>query len=82
MQEELFGNAQSRLPPIGQTQNSRADRLAVLAITYHNMGVEQEFLKRYQDALNSYKKGLDMAEMQLGKNHGITKTLRFDLQAN
>jgi hypothetical protein len=31
------------------------DRLAVLAIAYHNLAVEQEFLKMYQEALESYE---------------------------
>ena len=31
------------------------DRTAVLAIAYHNMGVEQEFLRSYPAAILSYK---------------------------
>jgi tetratricopeptide (TPR) repeat protein len=32
------------------------DRLTVLCIAYHNIAVEQEFLKQYQASLNSYAK--------------------------
>ena len=31
------------------------DRTSVLAIAYHNMGVEQEFLRSYHAAILSYK---------------------------
>lgn len=31
------------------------ERLVVLSIAYHNIGVEYEFLKKYQQALNAYK---------------------------
>ena len=37
-------------------ESSLEDRLAVLAIAHHNLGVEYEFLKRYPEALTSYKK--------------------------
>ena len=39
--------------PIAQ----KVDRVAVLAIAYHNIGVEQEFLKRLDQSLHSYRKG-------------------------
>jgi hypothetical protein len=43
VQEELFRG----LNPINdQAQTPKADRIAVLAIAYHNIGVEQEFLKK------------------------------------
>ena len=32
-----------------------SERLVVLSIAYHNIGVEYEFLKKYQQALNAYK---------------------------
>jgi hypothetical protein len=36
----------------------QADRIAVLAIAYHNIGVEQEFLKRFEQSILSYRKGI------------------------
>lgn len=54
----------------------RADRISVLAIAYHNIGVEQEFLKKYDRSLQAYKKGVEIAENYLGSDHGITITLR------
>lgn len=52
------------------------DRTAVLAIAYHNMGVEQEFLRSYPAAILSYKKAVNFAEKNLGPEDGITANLR------
>ncbi|KAE9021225.1 hypothetical protein PR001_g13427 [Phytophthora rubi] len=38
------------------TSNSRLDRISVMCIAYHNVGVEQEFLKDYAESVSSYKK--------------------------
>ena len=54
----------------GETQSK--DRTAVLAIAYHNMGVEQEFLRSYPAAILSYKKAVNFAEKNLGVDDGIT----------
>eukprot|EP00924_Labyrinthula_sp_SR-Ha-C_P007743 maker-scaffold_28-snap-gene-2.43-mRNA-1 protein AED:0.00 eAED:0.00 QI:732/1/1/1/1/0.66/3/256/410 len=51
------------------------DRVAVLCIAYHNVGVEQEFLKKLHLALISYKKGLDLAKEKLCQRHGVYITL-------
>lgn len=52
------------------------DKVAVLAIAYHNMGVEQEFLRSYPAAILSYKKAVNFAEKHLGAEDGITLNLR------
>ena len=31
------------------------DRISILAVAYHNLGVEQEFLKLYSESLESYR---------------------------
>jgi tetratricopeptide (TPR) repeat protein len=59
----------------------QADRIAVLAIAYHNIGVEQEFLKRYEQSMLSYRKGVEVAERYLGPKHAICITLRNSLLA-
>ena len=56
--------------------DANKDRTAVLAIAYHNMGVEQEFLKSYPAAILSYKKAVNFAEKNLGPDDGITQNLR------
>lgn len=37
----------------GGKQNPQ--RISVLAIAYHNMGVELEYLKRFDESINAYK---------------------------
>jgi tetratricopeptide (TPR) repeat protein len=63
LQEELFGNPRK--------QDMGADRVAVLSIAYHNIGVEQEFLKKYDQSILFYKKGVDFAEQHLGAQVGL-----------
>lgn len=53
----------------------------MLAIAYHNIGVEQEFLKKFQQSVSSYTKGVEVAKTHLGPNHGITITLKNSLIA-
>jgi hypothetical protein len=59
----------------------QADRIAVLAIAYHNIGVEQEFLKRFDQSTLSYRKGVEVAERYLGAKHPICITLKNSLAA-
>ncbi|GMF12307.1 unnamed protein product [Phytophthora lilii] len=39
-----------------ETSSSRLDRISVMCIAYHNVGVEQEFLEDYAGSVASYKK--------------------------
>ena len=60
----------------GAMDQQNKDKVAVLAIAYHNMGVEQEFLRSYPAAILSYKKAVNFAEKNLGADDGITQNLR------
>ncbi len=71
LQEELFGGPRGAAAAAG-----KPDRIAVLAISYHNLGVEHEFLKQYTASLQAYTKGVEIASVYLGAAHGITGTLR------
>ncbi|CAN0082138.1 unnamed protein product, partial [Hapterophycus canaliculatus] len=86
LQEELFGGGAAVNGGAGGgggagDQPPRADRVAVLAIAYHNMGVEQEFLKKFEHSLQSYRKGVEVAQKYLGGNHAVTITLRNSTMA-
>ena len=74
LQEELLSP-----PGAAATAAPQADRIAVLAIAYHNIGVEQEFLKRFEQSILSYKKGVEVAERYLGAKHAICITLNNSL---
>ena len=78
LQEELLNpgaEKKSSAPP-------QTDRIAVLAIAYHNIGVEQEFLKKYEQSMLSYRKGVEVAERYLGTKHPICITLKNSLIAS
>ena len=57
------------------------ERLAVLCIAQHNLGVELEFLKRvyfliqYDEALVIYKKVVEYSNDNLGESHPLTVNL-------
>ncbi len=65
-----------RKGPDGKEKDPAKDRIGVLAIAYHNMGVEQEFLRSYHAAILSYKKAFNFAEKNLGPEDGITQNLQ------
>lgn len=72
------------LNSLGASSNTappKADRIAVLAIAYHNIGVENEFLKRFEQSVLSYRKGVEVAERYLGSKHAIAITLKNSLAA-
>jgi len=52
------------------------ERLVVLSIAYHNIGVEYEFLKKYQQALNAYKKAVINAETHLSASNLMTVNMK------
>lgn len=47
-----------------------------LVIAYHNVGVEYEYLHKYEEAADSYKKGWDLAKNQLGLLHPLTLSIK------
>lgn len=79
---QLGSNPSSSSKGGNQTQNLTAaslDRVAVLGIAYHNVGVEQEFLKCFELSLQSYRKGVEITSRYLGEQHGIVITLQNSL---
>ncbi|KAL4449884.1 hypothetical protein ABPG74_015003 [Tetrahymena malaccensis] len=52
------------------------DRIAVLAIAYHNMGVELEFLSRFEEAIQAYKKAVNFSITYLGESHSLVENLK------
>jgi hypothetical protein len=65
----LGGQSESQFP---NQQRKPEDRMIVLCIAYHNIAVEQEFLKQYQASLNSYAKAAQSASKYLGETHPMT----------
>eukprot|EP01017_Pseudomicrothorax_dubius_P027693 TRINITY_DN3227_c0_g1_i16.p1 TRINITY_DN3227_c0_g1~~TRINITY_DN3227_c0_g1_i16.p1 ORF type:complete len:275 (+),score=62.24 TRINITY_DN3227_c0_g1_i16:77-826(+) len=60
----------------GNPQKTQIDDLgSVLAIAYHNLGVEYEHLKRYDESIEAYEKAVDVATKYLGEGHPIIANL-------
>eukprot|EP00698_Gefionella_okellyi_P001796 TRINITY_DN11641_c0_g1_i1.p1 TRINITY_DN11641_c0_g1~~TRINITY_DN11641_c0_g1_i1.p1 ORF type:complete len:1160 (+),score=184.22 TRINITY_DN11641_c0_g1_i1:499-3480(+) len=57
-----------------------ANDLGTLAIAFHNLAVEQEFLHRLEDAVHSYERACQVAETSLGADHSMTLALKRSLQ--
>lgn len=77
MNRKLFKYSQGEQP----AQPPQADRIAVLAIAYHNIGVEQEFLKKFEQSIISYQKGVEVAHRYLTPEHPVSVTLQSSLKA-
>jgi tetratricopeptide (TPR) repeat protein len=57
------------------------DRVAVLSIAYHNLGVEYEYLKQFDEAILTYKKAVNFAKNHLGDDHKVVNNLQNVLAA-
>merc|ERR1719321_343592 len=51
------------------------DDYSVLAISYHNVAVEREFLHQWDQAAMAYQQGFQVAKRCLGDQHPLTQTL-------
>jgi hypothetical protein len=58
-----------------ELKNDFKDRISILAVAYHSLGVEQEFLKLYPESLLSYQQSTAFAWKYLGSHDGLTKSL-------
>merc|ERR1719253_1738346 len=51
------------------------DDYSVLAIAYHNVAVERDFLKQYEKAAAAFQQGFQVAKRCLGEEHPLSITL-------
>ena len=56
-------------------QKEFKDRIAVLCIAYHNLAVEQEFLKMFHEAVENYRMAKEFAISYLGAGDGISQNM-------
>ena len=57
------------------------EKIVILGIAYHNLGVEEEFLKHYDACLEWYEKAYQLAIQHVGENQPITNTFAQSLSA-
>ncbi|KAL1504711.1 hypothetical protein AB1Y20_008490 [Prymnesium parvum] len=85
LKRELGGDAQpgsaSGLLTEGQDLRGSPERMAVLAIAYHNLAVQQERMELQAEALRSFAHAADIASRHVGDAHPITSELRSAYEA-
>jgi hypothetical protein len=54
---------------------SRLNAATTLVIAYHNVAVELEFMRRDPDAVEFYRKGAEVAALELGPAHPLSKSI-------
>eukprot|EP00282_Hemiselmis_andersenii_P036807 CAMPEP_0169447732 /NCGR_PEP_ID=MMETSP1042-20121227/11671_1 /TAXON_ID=464988 /ORGANISM="Hemiselmis andersenii, Strain CCMP1180" /LENGTH=250 /DNA_ID=CAMNT_0009559297 /DNA_START=258 /DNA_END=1007 /DNA_ORIENTATION=+ len=83
LQEELVQHQMARGEGEGEdgVTPEMVNKLAVLAICYHNMGVEEEYLGRAAESLEAYRKGVEVADAYLASDNSIARTLHKSLAA-
>ena len=47
------------------------DKISILAVSYHNLAVQQEYLKMYYEALENYRLASEFSYKYFGKDNGI-----------
>jgi len=52
-----------------------AEDYTVLAVAYHNVGMEREFLGQYDQAATAFQNGFQVAKRLLGESHPLSLTL-------
>lgn len=60
---------------VAEVQDQFKDNISILCVSYHNLAVEQEFLKMYPEAIESYNMARSFALNYLGKDDGIYQNL-------
>lgn len=53
----------------------KKERVVILSIAYHNMGVELEYLKRYDEAIKTYLKAVSFSRENLDGNDDVVVKL-------
>jgi len=74
---DLINGLVSKTPPDKVT----ADDYSVLAIAYHNVAVERDFLKEYEKAAAAFQQGHQVAKRCLGEEHPLSMTLEKNCDA-
>eukprot|EP00658_Telonema_sp_P-2_P034280 TRINITY_DN2503_c0_g1_i3.p1 TRINITY_DN2503_c0_g1~~TRINITY_DN2503_c0_g1_i3.p1 ORF type:complete len:847 (+),score=219.73 TRINITY_DN2503_c0_g1_i3:98-2638(+) len=64
--------------PSAEESNSTR-RGTMLAVAYHNLGVEFEHLNRWGEAIEAYSMGVQLAQARLGAESDVTKAIRSSL---
>jgi tetratricopeptide (TPR) repeat protein len=77
IQDELLARTETSSPGSAPSQADAGndDRFTVMVIALHNIAVEHEYLKQFQQSLTHYKKAKDFAQSSLGSDHIMSKKM-------
>jgi tetratricopeptide (TPR) repeat protein len=85
---ELFPKRPAGEPPLDPATGDvlappapSKDRIAVMGIAYHNLAVQQEYLRLPAECMESYKKGLELVQKHLGETHPLAQSLLDSMKA-
>merc|ERR1719171_2267209 len=84
--DKALMHAQHALEMMGEKFGTRADSLpedvaTTLVIAHHNVAVQREHLREWDQAALSYKQGWEAAQRTLGPDHPLTSTLAQNCSA-
>lgn len=66
---------------VDSAESTTQDEYSVLAIAYHNVAVERDYLQQLQEAAAAYQQGHEVAKKCLGDQHPLTQTLAKNANA-
>eukprot|EP00435_Cladocopium_sp_Y103_P024487 s209_g6.t1 len=66
---------------VDSVESTTQDEYSVLAIAYHNVAVERDYLQQLQEAAAAYQQGHEVAKKCLGDQHPLTQTLAKNANA-
>ena len=71
-----LAHALASLKTLQSITSKNSNYVVSIVISYHSIGIENEYLKRYNEASLAYKKGWEIAEKELGSSHKLTESLK------
>lgn len=66
---------------LSEPEKVSQDDYQVLAISYHNVAVERDFMQQYEEAASAFQQGHQLAKLCLGEEHPLAITLSKNCEA-
>ena len=73
--EEAFNFAQQALKELSQNSQNTQEDLTTHVITFHNAGVELEYMKKLDESITYFQRGYELALRSLGRQHPLTRSV-------
>lgn len=66
---------------VAASSSATVEEYTVLAVSYHNVGMEREFLGQWDQAATAFQHGYQVAKRLLGDNHPLARALQKNCEA-